>query len=232
MSWFSGSRPRAEPARTPVRRSPALRTLLASLRPGARHAVLDLGPPLAGNIEFLAGLSCRVRIVDLHRSLSAEPAENSAQGAMGALLERLLPMEPGERYDALLAWDVFDYLRPDQVSSLMARLSPFCRPEAQALVLLSTGRQIPAKPARHRIVDLETIACEGPQQPTRKGPQYSELHLARMMPGFSVSHRVLLQAGMQEYLLVRGAGGPARAAVTGGNAGAPSKRTWFRQGSR
>jgi hypothetical protein len=171
-----------------------------------------------------------VRIVDLQRSLSAEPAENTAERAMPALLERLLPVEPDERYDAFLAWDVFDYLRPDQVSSLMARLSPLWRPEARALVLLSTGKKIPAKPVRHRIVDLETIADEGSRQPTRQGPQYSELHLARMMRGFSVSHRVLLQTGMQEYLLVRGAGSVARAAVTGLSAGAPSKRTWFRRG--
>ncbi|HEY6547348.1 MAG TPA: hypothetical protein VI589_05560 [Vicinamibacteria bacterium] len=212
-----------------MRRSLALRALLAGLRPGCRHSVLDLGPPVADNIEFLAGLSCRVRIVDLQRSLAAETAEKTAEGAMAALLERLLPVEPDERYDAFLAWDVFDYLRPDQVSSLMARLSPLWQPEARALVLLSTGRKIPAKPVRHRILDLETIGEEGPRQPTRKGPQYSELQLARMMRGFSVSHRVLLKTGMQEYLLVRGAGLGARAAVTSGNAGAPAKRTWFRQ---
>lgn len=220
----------AEPARAPGRRSLALRALLADLRPGSRHAVLDLGPPLADNIEFLAGLSCRVRIVDLQRSLSAEPAENTAERAMPALLERLLPVEPDERYDVFLAWDVFDYLRPDQVSALMERLLPLWQPQARALVLLSTGQKIPAKPVRHRIVDLQTIAEEGSRQPTRKGPLYSELHLARMMRGFSVSHRVLLKSGMQEYLLVRGAGMGTRPAVTGGNAGAPFKRTWFRRG--
>jgi hypothetical protein len=191
--------------------------------------VLDLGPPLADNIEILAELSCRVRILDLQRSLSAEPPENTAEGAMAALLARLLPVQEDERYDAFLAWDVFDYLRPDQVSSLMARLSPLWKPEAHALVLLSTGKKIPAKPVRHRIVNLETIAEEGSSQPARKGPQYSELHLARMMRGFSVSHRVLLQTGMQEYLLVRGAGRVARADATGGSSGLPSRPAWFRR---
>jgi len=230
VPWFFAKRAVAEPAHSPERRSPALRALLASLRPGSRPSVLDLGPPLAHNLEFLADLSCRVRIVDLHRSLAAEPGEKTREGAMAALLERLLPLEKDERYDAFLAWDVFDYLRPDQISSLMMRLSPLWQPEARALVLLSTGRKIPMRPVRHRIVDLQTIAEEGSRQPTRSGPQYSELHLARMMRGFSVSHRVLLKTGMQEYLLVRGAGKVARETVTTASTPAPAKRTWFRRG--
>ena len=60
---------------------------------------------------------------------------------MAALLERLLPVEPDERYDAFLAWDVFDYLRPDQVSSLMAGFRHCGSRRPGALVLLSTGRK-------------------------------------------------------------------------------------------
>ena len=108
--------------------------------------MLDLGPPLASNIKLLSGLGCRVRIADLHRSLSAESIESRQPEAMGALLERLLPMAPDERFDALLAWDVLDYLRPDQVSSLMARLTPACRPGALALVMVSTRRDDPRPP--------------------------------------------------------------------------------------
>jgi hypothetical protein len=207
--------------------------VLDSLPPESRHAVLDLGPPLAGNIKILSGLSCRVRIADLHRSLSAESIESRQPEAMGALLERLLPLAPDERFDALLAWDVFDYLRPDQVSSLMARLAPACRPGALALVMVSTRRQIPARPARYRIVDRETLSCDGPLPPARTCPQYTQLDLARMLPGFSVRRSFLLRNGIQEYLLAHDAeeGAPrvqgARAA-----SGVASERTWFRRGRR
>jgi hypothetical protein len=215
-----------------LHRSESLKALVDSLSPEARHSVLDLGPPLAGNIKFLSALSCRVRIADLHRSLSAESLESRQPEAMGALLERLLPLDADERFDAMLAWDVLDYLRPDQVTTLMARLGPALRPEALVFVMVSTRREMPARPARHRIVDRETLLSEGPATPVRPCPQYTELDLARMLPGFSVRRSYLLRNGIQEYLLARDAGlarVPSGAAV---GSGAASERTWFRRGRR
>ena len=201
-----------------------------SLRPESRNTVLDFGPPLAGNIKFLSALSCRVRIADLHRSLCAESVENRQAEAMDATFERLLPLAPDERFDALLAWDVFDYMRPDQVSSLMARLTPACRPEALVLVLASTRRQIPAAPLRYRILDRENLAGGGPLEPVRVCPRYAQPDLRRMMPGFSVRHSVLLRSGIQEYLFARGAGEQAaRTREAGADTGASPRHSWFRR---
>lgn len=236
MAWFSGSRSAPEsPSAATAHRSPSLQSLLASLPPGSRHVVLDLGPPLAGNIKFLSALGCRVRIADMQRSLGAEPIESRKPEAMAALIERLMPLAPDEQFDALLAWDVFDYLRPDQVSALMARLTPACRPGALALVMTSTRRQIPARPVRYRIVDRETLDCDSPQQPMRPGPQYTQLDLAHMIPGFSVRRSLLLRSGIQEYLLARDAEGAAKPrgiSAISTAARVTSERTWFRRGRR
>jgi hypothetical protein len=194
--------------------------------------VLDLGPPLAGNIKLLSELGCRVRIADLNRSLGAETLESRQPEAMGALLEQLLPLEPDERFDALLAWDVFDYLRPDQVSVLMARLTPACQPGALALVMVSTRRQIPARPARYRIVDRETLHCDGPLQPMRPCPLYTQLDLAHMMPAFSVRRSFLLRSGIQEYLFACDAKAAVKPRPTGAASSVASERTWFRRGRR
>ena len=72
----------------------------------------------------------------------------------------------------MLAWDVFDYMRPDQVSSLMARLTARVPGGGVALVLVlaSTRRQIPAAPLRHRILDHETLARDGPLEPRAPVP--------------------------------------------------------------
>jgi hypothetical protein len=230
VRWFSGWRAPAEAAGPPGLRSQALKALVDRLRPESRDTVLDLGPPLAANVKFLAALSCRVRIADLHRSLCVESIESRRPEAMGALLERLLPLAPGELFAAILAWDVFDYMRPDQVSALVARLAPACRPEAPVLVLASTGREIPATPLRYRILDPENLACEGPGEPRRASPRYTQPDLGRMMPGFSVRRSVLLRSGLQEYLFTRGATEPARAGKAGAVRGGPSRIPWFRRG--
>jgi hypothetical protein len=230
VRWFSAWRAPAEAAAPPGLRSQALKAILGGLRAGTRHAVLDLGPPLAANIEFLAGLSCRVRIADLHRSLSVESIESRRPEAVGALFGRLLPLAPGERFDAIFAWDVFDYMRPDQVSALVARLAPACHPEAPVLVLASTGREIPAKPLRYRILDPEHLSCEGPGEPRRASPRHTQPDLVRMMPGFSVRRSVLLRSGIQEYLFTRGAAAPVGAREAGAVRGGPSRIPWFRRG--
>jgi hypothetical protein len=210
VRWFSRSSAPAEPAAAPGHRSLALRALVDGLHPASRPAVLDLGPPLAGNLRFLSALACRVRVVDLHRSLCAEPVESRRPEAVAALFERLLPFEPDERFDALLAWDVFDYMRADQVRALMARLLPRMQPAAQLLVLVATQPQIPAVPARYRMLDRETLACERPArdtvlEPMRPCPRYRQSDLRHMMPDVSVKRCYLLRSGIQEYLLAPGA---------------------------
>ena len=207
MSWFSketiAPAQRAGPA---GHRSLALRAMLDGLHPEKRPAVLDLGPPLAGNIKFLSGLSCRVRVADLHRSLCAEPLESRRADAMPALLERLLPLEPGEHFDAVLAWDVFDYMRVDQVKPLMARLAPRLRQSGQVFVLVSMQGQIPAIPLRHRILDRDHLASETPGRDAdhdvmRPGPRYRQADLGHMMPTLAVRRCYLLRNGIKEYLL-------------------------------
>ena len=87
MSWFSKVSVAPAPrAGTTGQRSLALRALLDGLHLETRPSVLDLGPPLAGNVKFFTALSCRVRVVDLHRSLCAEPIESRRAEAMPALV--------------------------------------------------------------------------------------------------------------------------------------------------
>jgi hypothetical protein len=206
VRWFMRTSPAVEPAAVGAHRSLALQALLKGLHPEERPAVLDLGPPLSGNIKFLSALNCRVRVADVHRSLVAEPVEKRRPDAMPALLEALLPLAPDERFDAVLAWDVFDYLRKDQVTSLMMRLVPRFRRSAQMLVLVSMRRQLPAVPVRYRIVDGENLDCEKPpaqgaSEPMRPCPQYKQSDLGHMMRGLGVRRCYLLRSGIQEYLM-------------------------------
>ncbi len=227
VAVFSGRRDLEPDAPQAGHRSLALKELLDSLRPGSRHSVLDLGPSVAANVRFLAALSCRVRIADLVRAMAAEPVESRRPEAVPALFDRLLPLAPDETFDAVLAWDVLDYMRPDQVSCLAERLGRSCRPEAPVLVFVSTRRTIPATPLRHRIVDRENVAHDGPREPSRPCPRYGQHDIRRLMPAFSVRRSFLLRTGIQEFLLAPGQGVRAQA---GAVAAARTWRPWLRRG--
>lgn len=204
MRWPFGSPDAVEPA-ADEHRSPALGALVASLHPDRRCQVLDLGRPVGPNIEWLSARNCRVFVVDLHRSLLAETIEARKPENAARLFDKLLPLAKDDRFDAVLAWDQFNYLRPDQISSLMARLSPACRRGTLLLAFVATHREIPAVPMRYRILGPQMLAWQGAAARTRSSPCYHGPDLARLMPDFKVKSSFLLRNGIQEYLFSFGA---------------------------
>ncbi len=206
MSWFSGSRqPSApEPKASVEHRSLALPQLLRSLRPESHPSVLDLGMAGGPNLEFLAAYSCRLRIADLYRSLQAEPPESREPEAYPALLKRLLPLEPNETFDVVLAWDLFNYFRRDQTAALMTWLAPACTARTIVFTLISTLPQIPGVPLRFRILDDQHLGWDGLSRSTRPSPRFTQPDLRKMLPGFRVKASYILRNGIQEYLLEKG----------------------------
>ncbi len=210
MGWLFGSRATtagtapavAAPAPAP-HRSLALGALLGALHPDRREQVLDLGPPVGGNIEWLSSRGARVFVADLYPSLTAESVEARAPENFPRLVSTLLPIGPDDVFDAVLAWDLFNYLRPDQIGALMARVAPCCRPGALVLSFVSTRKEIPNAPLRYRILSPETIRVDGPIAPTRAAPRFLQPDLARVLPAFRLKSSFLLRNGTQEYLFAR-----------------------------
>lgn len=204
MVWLPRARSRAADATPAARhRSLALRPLLSGLDPETRHAALDLGPPVGRNLELLSALGCRIRIVDVYRSLAVETLENRRPEACGALFARLLPFEPSEGFEVVLLWCLLDYLHPHEITALMTRVAAACSPRALAFAMVSTQRQQPATPRRYQIEDLDTVSWTGSGRPERPCPRYTQGELCRLMPGFKVRSSFLLRHGAQEYLFER-----------------------------
>lgn len=207
MDWSTslwGQRPRPAESAPPAHRSLVLKALLDSLRRFPRPAVLDLGAPLGSNLDLLRALSCRVSIADLHRLLAFEPPERGVRESFPALLERLLPAPPPGGFAAVLSWDLFNYLRRDQIQALTTRLAPTLEAGAQVLAFVWTRPTIPCAPLRYRMLDDENVVGEGAREPERPAPLYKQPDFARMMPGFAVSRSYLLRNGIQEYLFANG----------------------------
>jgi Methyltransferase domain len=257
MSWFSsrgagagdrqgkaqGLQP-AAPASPEEHRSLALSSLLADLAGGGKRQVLDLGPAVGGNVEFLSQFGCKLYIQDLYSALApylalhpGSPSEAAVAISLGSAInadrasvrearetwearqERDATLEEGAsiadriggllgfpddtRFDAVLAWDLLNYLDRREMAALDEQLVRFCRPGAVLFALISILKQIPAEPMRFRILDQERLAYETRTTGTRPCPRYAPAELTELLRGFRLDRSFLLRHGVQEYLFLR-----------------------------
>lgn len=214
MKWFGGRRETERPAGAPAagevaaepapesHRSLALATVLAELPEESALSVLDLGPAVGANLDFLAArYRCRLQFADLWGSAPAHRfADPEADPA--ALFAELLPLD-GPPFDLVLAWDLLNYLRREQIRALAERLAPACRPGGRLFAMVLTGREIPRRPLTYEMRPGGELVYRDAGGPTRAGPRYRPAEIDDLTPGFAVDRSYLLRHGVQEYLLIR-----------------------------
>ena len=210
MKWFEGRREGERPAAPAVASAPAaeshrslaLATVLAELPEESSLSVLDLGPAVGANLEFLSSrYRCRLQFADLWGSAPvhrfADPEADPA-----ALMAELLPLE-SPPFDLVLAWDLLNYLRREQIRALAEHLAPACRPGGRLFAMVLTGREIPRRPLTYEMRPGGELVYRGAGGPTRPGPRYRPAEIDDLTPGFTVDRSYLLRHGVQEYLLIK-----------------------------
>ncbi|HXU46509.1 MAG TPA: hypothetical protein VN783_13360 [Thermoanaerobaculia bacterium] len=209
MSWLfdriSGAR-RSAPSEAPLAHPPprevhgslALAALWQELPPGGRLEVLDLGPPLGANVEFWGEAGARLHVGDLYGSLFAE-----RDGSENESLAEILDLAEEERFDLVLAWDLFNYLSREEIASLADFLRRVCRPGALVFALVAIGKTIPAEPYVFRFAGPESLDYERRGDGEIAAPRWAPAEVAQAMPGFAVRRTFLLRHGVEEYLFAR-----------------------------
>jgi hypothetical protein len=215
MSWFSAARTRAAPPPgVPVPSSPEGIAGPASVAHGSlgfqalgrglpeQPSILDLGPAIGANVRFFTDRARQLRIADLYATLlgaGSWPPPDAER--LDQAMATALPFSEGERFDAVLAWDLFNYFRMDEIGAVMRRIRPFAAPGARLFALISFHKEIPGRPVTFRIQDEKTLIYGDSGGVSRPCPRYKLPDLERRMPGFAVEHSFLLRNGMQEYVL-------------------------------
>lgn len=160
----------AAPARSGIastRRSNGLKDflwLMPSVEPPSR--LLDLGPVSQATVSFFTERGFRVSTEDLVRCWAEFEAEWKSRQADSSgeepdlaaraadFLKQNLLFEPGS-FHGILAWDIFDFLEPELMGPLSARLHGVLAPGG---VLLAAFHDILVTDAFHyRVRDGETI---------------------------------------------------------------------------
>lgn len=175
-------------------RSLALGTLFSHLVPGGAYEFLDLGPAIGSNVQFLSRYVKSVRVGDLHATLTNTTPRNVERALDG--------LTPEAAYHGVLAWDLLNYLDPDELRTAAAALARSVAPGGYLLAVIHYTAQMPGEPLRFRISDEETLTYREPRT-TRPAPRYPQRTLEQAFGALELEHSYLLKAGLQEYLFVR-----------------------------
>jgi len=191
------------PPQVQTQPSPGLEAALAGVPSDGSCGVVDLGPAIAGNLDFILTFASRVQIVDLLGGGSANaaaPAPDLERGIRA--LRELMPLSNGT-FDLVLAWDLLAYLPSHRIGDLIGALAELCRPEARLHAIIPTTEMIPAVPSRYRIVDAESLICEPATIDLRGAPDLPPNAVDRLLEGFEIEHSFVLRHGVREYVAMR-----------------------------
>lgn len=100
--------------------------------------LLDLGPVIGANVSFLGErLGCKLHLEDLFAAVDHLVREGQ-EAEVRPMLERALAHAPAS-VDAVLAWDLFDYLMPDEAAMLAGRVVRVLRPGGLLMTIFATS---------------------------------------------------------------------------------------------
>ena len=200
----------AQPARAgpTTHNSLGLEALLKQVQPDRSYAVLDLGRALSHNVEFWSRYICKIHFVDFYGSLVTSKEYPPPEGvSFGSVLQSVMPFDPSDRFDIVLTWDLFNYLAPAEIESMVLYLSSFCQPGALLLTLISSQPEMPSAPMSFRIVEQDQMIYEMQSSESRPCPRFQARDISKALIGFRVSGSFLLRHGIQEHLFAYEPGG-------------------------
>jgi hypothetical protein len=177
-----------------VHASPGFETVMSRVEGRADLRVLDLGSSQGANIEFLGRRAAHIRIVDLLGD--SGPAPDASDG-------RLSFPESWGGYDLILAWDVFNYLEPDAVRTLVGSLERSCSPGSAIFLIIVTSEQMSARPLVYNIEDDATLKYRAVTPDRLPGAGLNAAAMERFLSGFVVERSVVLRHGVLEIVAVK-----------------------------
>jgi SAM-dependent methyltransferase len=193
--------------RRTARRSSGLSEFNKLLAGRENLTILDLGPTSPQNIGHITGLGHRVYNEDvLLSSFSPEFTIRNADGTTSFDVEKFLSENlryEGQHFDAVLCWDIPDYLNEGLVKAAVDRISNIMKPGGVLLAFFHTKDAGPDAPYfRYHIADTESLDLQrGPQ--FRLQRIFNNRHIENLFHEFSNIKFFLARDNVREVLVVR-----------------------------
>ena len=192
---------------TATRGSRGLEQFFVGIRGETGLNLLDLGGANQDNINFITNLGHRLYSEDFLRTLrdtfgSEDPNEQSNSGQIEHFLDQNLEY-PTEHFDAVLVWDVLEYLGPALLAATVERLHNVLRPGGHLLAFFHADERpsyVPYYAFRIREMNQLQVAQRGSRQPAQC---FNNRSLERMFQRFASVKFFLTREHLREILVRR-----------------------------
>jgi Methyltransferase domain len=172
-----------------------LRLLFA--RPSAE--LVDLGPVVGSNITFFGErIACKIHVADLYADLDHH-ARQDALDRFPEFLERRFALLD-ESVDAVLCWDIFDFLAPAAGSVLARELTRVLRRGGTLLGFFSGGGADEQCYIKYVIEDEARLRRDFYAAACTRGRVLQNRDIKNLFTGLELLGSVLLKSGVREVL--------------------------------
>ena len=166
-------------------------------RPAAE--VVDLGPVIGHNITFLGErVGCKIHVEDLYADIDRH-VQNDKLDQLPEFIGGRFSV-PASSIDAVLGWDIFDYLAPMAATALASELMRILRPGGVFLGFFGARASDDPRYTKYVIEDETHLRYRFyPSACTRRWVlQNRDINI--MFAGLEICETVLLKSGVREIL--------------------------------
>lgn len=194
-------------------RSRGLDFLLEKLSGKKNAVLLDFGNGCSGSLEVLSGAAKRVVFAGLSEKVEDIPLLGIQQN--GALEEKTEPavLPSGdksagsagsqEQYDAVLCWDIFDYVSDAEAPAIVEHIHSATQDGAFVHVMIGTVHRHSYKPSIFEFKTPIEVSYHADLTKMVDCPRHSIRKISNLFKGFQPLHIGLLRHGYYELLFRR-----------------------------
>jgi hypothetical protein len=162
--------------------------------------VLDLGPAIGSNIAFMGErIGCKIHVKDLYADLEHHALEDALERFPEFLAARLRDHD-AESVDAVLCWDIFDYLAPPAASVLAGTLVQALRPGGALIAFFGGGGTTERSYTRYVIEDERHLRYRVAPAACSRQRLLQNRDILALFPGLNLFDSVLLKSGVRQVL--------------------------------
>jgi SAM-dependent methyltransferase len=167
------SAPRKGGEEAMARPSRGLEEFFANIRGQSGLTILELGGATQQNVSFITNLGHRLYSLDflqvLDETFGDSKVDQSNPGRIEFFLRQTLD-HPDEHFDAVLIWDVLEYMEPPLLAAVVDRLRQIVRPKSYLLAFFHSEDKlepVPVHTFRIQSVNALQVAQRGSRVPAQ-----------------------------------------------------------------